>query len=365
MKKSSIDYAAIEKYAALGEYENALALLSDPKNGEALFFTALIKLRQGDKDAYVEYLKLAVKNKCVKACGYLLDAYRAFDAEAEGKFVKKNLKTKDAITRYLCGKHFVESKEYKKALPVLFGAKELAFKEMEEETPFKRCYVELCPYACYFSRNVYAKINYQIMRVLEKIGVNQDRKTFIACWKESVAYSNDDTDRLVSTMAYLLNVVDNTLGLADYKNSLEAFPLMESLYAAADEETKAEYEDTYELIRRLHGEFIEREKERLARQNIVYSDGMVNKNFLTAGNILNAIAQGISNYASVAPASSSQSYEINGKIYQLGDDGYLYNDGIKSAYSVRSGNRLHVDGEGYNQHTELGYFNNHGNFISN
>ncbi len=364
MKKSDIDYGLLEKYAAEENYEGALALLQGKKDSAAPYFIALIKLWQEDQSAYVEYLKLASKGKCLKAHGYLLDAYRALDEQAEEKFVKKNGKAKDAITRYLCGKHFVEKKQYPKALAILTAAKEQAYKEMQEDTPFKRCYLRLCPYSRYFPENVYAKICYEILRILEKIGTSADRKTFISCWKESVTYSNNDTDKLVSTMAYLLSVVDNTMGLADYRNSAEAFPLMECLYAESDEETQAEYQDTYELICRLHAEFMEKEKRRLQRQNITYSDGMVNKNFLTAANILNALAEGVKSYGN-STSSTQTAYKIDGQEYQMGSDGYLYHNGIKSSYSIRDGNRLHVDGSGYNEHTEVGYFNNHGNFISN
>ncbi len=313
----------------------------------------------------MQNLELAVKGKFPKAFGYLLDAYRATDEKAEAKFVKKNAKVKDAVTRYLCGKHLAEQKQYAKALKVLETAKELAAAEMNEDTPFLRAYIELCPYAQYFPRNVYAAIHYQMLRILEKIGAVSDRKTFIACWKESVLYYSGNREKLVSTMAYLLSVVDNTMGLADYRNSQEAYPLFEQLYAEADEETKEEYKDTYELIRRLHAEFMENEKERLAQQNIVYSDGNVNNNFLTASNILQGIASGVASWAGSSPSATSQSYTIDGQEYELGADGYLYRNGIKSAYSIRNGNRLYVDGEGYNEHTEAGYFNDCGNFISN
>ena len=257
-----------------------------------------------------------------------------------------------------------EQADQKTILATTHTAIEL-LKELNEQ--IQKGKTEALEYACYnpyskFKLNyTYAHAQYILMTILYCENDWNNRREFMAAFDEVLSYMPVADEKYRASSLYLDAVLNNYLGLNDFKEANRAMGIVTEAFEALSDEDAERHRQEYNELYDQYDAFYDSESEKRSNREVTYSDGYADENALSLKNIAAAISSGVQHWASSPSSSSSNVYTINGTEYTRGDMGYLYDSsGFKSAYRVDDYARLYDDNE-----NELGYFNTNGNFISN
>ena len=228
--------------------------------------------------------------------------------------------------------------------------------------------VEALEYACYNPYNkfklsyTYAHAYYILMTILYCENDWSNRREFMDAFDEVLSYMPIADETYRASSLYLDAVLNNYLGLSDFKEANRAMGIVTQAFEALSDEDADRHRQEYNELYEQYEAFYDSESEKRNNREVTYSDGYADENALSLKNIASAISSGVQRWASSPSGSSSSNiYTINGTEYTRGDMGYLYDSsGFKSSYRVDDYARLYDDSE-----NELGYFNTNGNFISN
>lgn len=216
------------------------------------------------------------------------------------------------------------------------------------------------PYNKFKLNYTYAHTYYVIMTILYCENDWNTRREFMGAFNQVLTYMPIAEEKFRATTLYLKAIIDNYLGMSDFKEANRAAGILTQCFEElSDEDANAKRSEYDELFDK-YEEFYDAEVEKRNNRDVTYSDGYADKNDLSFKNVVSAIASGAERWANSSTSSSSTVYTIGGTEYTRGEMGYLYDkDGFKSSYRVDDYARLYDDSD-----NELGYFNTNGNFIS-
>lgn len=216
------------------------------------------------------------------------------------------------------------------------------------------------PYVRFSFDYVYGHANFVLLTAYYCDDNRENRRDFMNAFEEIMRYMPVENEKFRASKQYLKAILNNVLGMSDFKEANRVMGIVNESYSALSEEEQEVYDDDYSEIYDRYTEFYEIQSQNYKNRDVSYSDGYVNESEVSFSNLANAIGRGISKWANGTIENSNTTvYTVNGVKYTRGDYGYLYDEqGYKSGYKVDDYSRLY-DEDG----NELGYFNYQGVFI--
>ena len=335
-----------------------------------LIYNDNVSSEQIDTEVLMSLTKKAVDGGYDLAYGFYAFLLQASgDIDGLCKFCAEKNKVKDGVylsfkASYYFGLYTDEEQADKKTIMTVAKAAIEALKVLDDQVKSEKN-IQALEFAYYNPYNkfklnyTYGHAYYVLMTILYCENDWNTRREFIDSFEKVIAYMPITDEKFRASSLYLKAILDNYLGMSDFKEANRAAGILTNCFDAFSEEEMAKHREEYNELFDAYEEFYDAEVEKRNNRDVVFSDGYADKNDLSLKNIASAIASGVQKWSS-SSSNSTTVYTIGGTEYTRGEMGYLYDEsGFRSEYRVDDYARLYDENE-----NELGYFNTNGNFIS-